>query len=294
MLSLISEQLSTSTQAFLTNLQNLINQKPDFLSKVEEAQRLWKNKEGSKAAKVAFGEIRETLKRMCVGTEICNYCENNEATDIEHILPKSFFPEDAFVWENYLLACKTCNTGYKLDKIAVFLPEASSTRHDIARKTIPPNRDVLMLNPRIESPLDFIDLNLKTGIFQEIHPDGTRECQRANYTFEAVLQLNTREALRQAREAVFKDRFQQLSIAVAISEAASFDELNALLNATEPYIDLDQAMGLEELKVHLLKNIQSSMLKRPHPTVWEEMKRQHEYFPRLKNLFDRYPESLAW
>jgi hypothetical protein len=41
------------------------------------------------------------------------YCEDSLGTDIEHFWPKMAYPERAFAWDNYLLACSHCNSNLK-------------------------------------------------------------------------------------------------------------------------------------------------------------------------------------
>ena len=118
MIQLATKELSIETEGILRELQATINSKKSFAEKVAEAKALWASK-GNIPYKKAFEEIIATLKSMCVSVNICNYCEQNEASDTEHIDPKAFFPERTFIWVNYLRACKQCNTGYKLDKCFV-------------------------------------------------------------------------------------------------------------------------------------------------------------------------------
>ena len=129
MLHLPSKKLSATTQNYLDKLQKKVDTEPTFKKKADKAKSLWENKRSSKAGKEAFDEIKEVLQTMCVGIKTCNYCENDRAFDIEHIYPKSLYPSLAFVWKNYLLACKGCNSEYKSDKFAIFKPTGSATKH---------------------------------------------------------------------------------------------------------------------------------------------------------------------
>lgn len=45
--------------------------------------------------------------------EYCSYCERwiASAIEVEHIQPKKPNPSQKFRWNNFLLACKNCNTG---------------------------------------------------------------------------------------------------------------------------------------------------------------------------------------
>jgi uncharacterized protein (TIGR02646 family) len=291
MLSLTSNPLSARAIGQLTTFQSKVNSKLTFLLKVDASKTFWKSKK--KAWTIAKTDINNTLMSMCVGVGICNYCENNEATDIEHIFPKSFFPEKAFVWENYLLACKTCNTHYKLDKVAVFSPNGSATRYDVARGSVPVTGDVILINPRTENPLDFIELNLRTGIFLEKHASPSREYQKANYTLE-VLSLNLREALREARESRARDIYRKLQYAVSIAEATTFVELDNIINLNEPFITLDHTQLFANVQAALISNIRRAITNAPHPTVWVEIKQQQASIPNFADLFNRLPIALIW
>lgn len=93
-----------------------------------------------------FDEIREKLSTTCTGRVRCMYCEDSEATDIEHFYPKSVYPLRAFEWANYLLACSNCNSNYKRTQFPLsvgMLPE--------------------LINPLDEDPFDHFDLSPSTG-----------------------------------------------------------------------------------------------------------------------------------
>jgi uncharacterized protein (TIGR02646 family) len=110
----------------------------------EEAQRLWKQ-QGNKA----FEEIRETLKTMASGLERCMYCEDSAGTDIEHFWPKSSYPERAFTWANYLLACSCCNSNYKREQFPV--DEAGVPR---------------LIDPTAEDPREYLIFSGRTGKYK--------------------------------------------------------------------------------------------------------------------------------
>jgi uncharacterized protein (TIGR02646 family) len=105
MRSVTRRSLSTSTMAVLSDLTQEVAAAAD---PKRQAGVLWKNKPA-----LAFSEVRTTLKRMAGGRERCMYCEDNEGTDIEHFWPKSVYPDKAFSWANYLLACSHCNSNCK-------------------------------------------------------------------------------------------------------------------------------------------------------------------------------------
>lgn len=73
-----------------------------------QAEKSWKTK-----PRVAFLEIRRVLEGMASGRSRCMYCEDSFGTDIDHFRPKADYPELAFVWGNYLLACSFCNSNLK-------------------------------------------------------------------------------------------------------------------------------------------------------------------------------------
>ena len=83
--------LAQDLTTHLTEQQTKVNAEISFADKVAKAKALWQAKNAAK-----FNEIYNILTQMSVGVRICNYCEANEADDIEHIYPKSFFPERAF------------------------------------------------------------------------------------------------------------------------------------------------------------------------------------------------------
>jgi uncharacterized protein (TIGR02646 family) len=134
-------QLSALTQAFLgTRTQQVLA----AAEPREEAQRLWKLQDNK-----AFEEIRSTLKAMSTGLERCMYCEDSAATDIDHFWPKSKYPEWAFTWTNYLLACSGCNSNYKREQFP--LDEAGVS---------------LLVDPTAEDPREHLVLSVTTGKYR--------------------------------------------------------------------------------------------------------------------------------
>jgi hypothetical protein len=115
MIRLTSKDIQAATQAHLDGVQQAILGEATFADQAKKASSSWDGKTSKQAGKDAFDDVKATLISMCVGVGICVYCENNEATDIEHIFPKKMYPEKAFTWVNYVLACKICNTTYKSD-----------------------------------------------------------------------------------------------------------------------------------------------------------------------------------
>lgn len=290
MIQLTSKTITDTTRQHLQGKQQDIDAKPDFQARSARGKTLWKRKRGSQAGQAAFDEIKTTLINMCVGVELCNYCENNEATDVEHVYPKDHFPESAFDWDNYLLACRTCNTDYKSNRFAIFDPENSATRVDVNGE--PPNRDAAFINPRREDPLQFFWLNIRRGIFS-VHPnlaENSRHYHKAEYT-EQLMGLNARDALVQARKQAAVTYLDLLERYIRIKSAVNFDELEAVTNPLD-VVDRQQSFTSEKNK--LLVAIKQDILTRSHPTVWEELKRQRGTLPRTNQLFNQAPEALNW
>src|SRR5690606_27961160 len=68
----------------------------------------------------------------------CVYCEARMLAvsfgDIEHIRPKSLFPNQVVAWENLTLACSRCN-GHKSSKF---------------------DEDLQFINPYVDDPAEFL------------------------------------------------------------------------------------------------------------------------------------------
>lgn len=235
-----------------------------------------KNKKGN----VVFDKVKKALTEMCSGARRCVYCEDSVADEVEHIFPKDLYPEKVFDWNNYVYACGPCN-GPKNNKFAVFRGDTDVFQTvNPPRKTAatqPPAGEAALINPRTENPLDFCMLDLSgTFKFVIIKPKGTKDYQRAEYTFEEVLKLNhvEREFLRQARQEAYGDYKARLHQYVHHRDAGS------------PQAQLDSM--IDQLR------------KKGHPTVWKEMQRYHRrgILNRVNNslneLFNQAPEALSW
>lgn len=107
----------------------------------EKAAKLWCSRKNK-----SFSEIKEKLASACSGRVRCMYCEDSEATDIEHFYPKSSYPLKAFDWVNYLLACSNCNSNYKRTQFPLSATGAPE-----------------LLNPFDDEPFDHFELSPSTG-----------------------------------------------------------------------------------------------------------------------------------
>ncbi|MBT1686433.1 HNH endonuclease [Dawidia soli] len=296
MIQLTSKNISLSSLAHLSAVTQTIMQGASFEDQVQKAKSKWNNK-GSGLGQGAFADIKKTLLEMCVGVEICAYCEQNEATDIEHIFPKRLYPEKAFSWENYIFACSKCNTHHKSDKFKIFDPKNSVIETDITPKrgtfTKPPTEDSLFINQRIEDPMDFFELDLvnQQFIFTEKHPPGTRNYLKAKFTKE-VLGLNTRATLIESRKKAVMFYISRLEKFVKASATTTHEELSNSIN--DDWKSVDHAKDFVQEKTRILSSIKKDILEYSHPTVWKELIRQRANLPKTNNLLLQAPEALTW
>lgn len=246
-----------------------------YSEQVERAKAIWKPRNK------AFTEIEDKLITMCPGTRRCCYCEDAMGTDVEHFRPKSLFPELAFEWKNYLLACSACNSVAKRDKFSIF--DASDSKLDITRKlgdpVVPPmSGDDVLINPRFEDPLDYLRIDLiRTFHFQPKRDLSARDHIRAEYTID-LLQLNTRVELVDWRRQACK----------------------AFVGWVDTYSRKKLRGGAE------LANHEADLKSYSHIAVWEEMKRtysnrdsrwsrlksRYSIIQELDEIFTSVPETL--
>ena len=109
-----------------------------------EAKRLWQQKSNK-----AFQEVRAALGRMASGLERCMYCEDSQGTAIDHFWPQALYPQRAFDWDNYLLACSHCNSNQKRDQFPLDpagLPQ--------------------LIEPCLEDPLTHLSFSTSTGRYE--------------------------------------------------------------------------------------------------------------------------------
>jgi hypothetical protein len=298
MLKLTERDLSEDTKAHLATLQAEVNAESSFATKVKRAKALWNSKTNSPAGRIAFQEIKLKLISMCVGVEGCNYCERNEASDVEHILPKGRFPHLAFVWSNYLLACKNCNTGFKGDKMYIFRSLDSNATYQPSRKTEPPANEVAFFHQRFENPIQYMQLSIvdaefrKDFLYYPIKPfdSKTREYKKVLHTME-ILGLNVRPSLIDHRRLEFVNYKNRLQNYVDVKNAQNASTINKLI-IIDP--EIDETLDFDLEKNRILKAIQKDILTADHPTVWQEMIRQRHLLPaKIQALFAQVPELIA-
>lgn len=289
MLPLANKELPQDIQEVIQNLQIEINKEATFSAKAEKAKQLWKSKGGVSGEK-AFETILKLLTEICVGTEVCNYCEGNEANDIEHIYPKSFFPEYTFHWENYLLACKQCNSGFKLDKC--FVMDTMGNIHATMRGTEPPHKLVAFINPRQENPNDFLYLNTQVWTFEPLFYISLTDKNKAEKTLE-ILALNERDYLKVARKDAAIEYFNFMDRLCKILRATSHEEIKNALSPYENQIEIGQ--DIANFKNEKRISVKNVIQKHRHPSVWYAIKTiERKINPKWQNIFAFIPEALTW
>ena len=261
MLRIPGGELPEQTRNYLDAQQEKIDGLPDYPAQVEKGTALWESKSQSQ-----FDEVRTALEKLCPGARRCHYCEDSAADEIEHIWPKKFYPDRVFRWGNYLYACGPCNGSSKGDRFAVF--DRHGERVDLIRgrndPVVPPAAgDTVFIDARQDDPMDYLDLDLDTGIFIPRSPEGSRDYQRAQYTIE-VLKLNARDYLKHARRSAYRSYLDSLRQYVSDKQGGA--------------TDAELAAKRQEIAG------------RHHPTVWQEMIRVRDRVPELARLFAEAPE----
>lgn len=274
MIKLPAVTLSEGTLLTLSGFQQDVNSQLSYAQQVTRGKLLFEQKSSSQA----FRPVREALGRLCAGARRCCYCEDSQATDIEHIWPKDFYPELVFNWDNYLYGCARCNRP-KANRCEIY---SDDTRLNVPsfvkqHKTHPPTGDALLINPRLEDPFEFMMLDLRdTFFFLPTAMPGTQQWERADHTIK-LLKLNEEDVLPAAREEAYENYVARL----------------------EKYLD----QRSKDKPLEALDRLARSVTKMGHPTVWHEMKRHarlnfREPTPKniqhIKELFLTAPEALDW
>lgn len=269
MIRLFGGDLSDETRLTLADFQAEVNSGSNYSARVELAKSKWDAKENTNVGKTAFRDVKEKLAEMCPGILRCCYCENSEPDEIEHIKPKNLYPEDVFLWENLLYSCGGCN-GRKKDKFAVFSIPTGKFQDITRSRNAPVESPVVgspvFLNLRGDDPHEFLAFEIKTGRLVAARGLGRRKKKRADYTIE-VLGLNAR-SLPERRKGAF----------------------GQFLSLLRTYIHHRDA-GESEIR---LGNRVEGIRQMDHQFVWQQMKRQRNFIPELRELFERAPEALDW
>jgi uncharacterized protein (TIGR02646 family) len=275
MLSIPTLPLSAATAETLAGWQAEVDAFPDHARRIGAGKTLWKSHQRETGSVTGpDGEVRRTLQSMCFGIERCMYCEDSVAHQVEHIWPKHHYPDRVFSWPNMLYACHACN-GPKTSQFALRLADGSELELGSKRDDPPPAGRALLIDPRIEDPCAFFELDL-IDTFWFTLPDSVTgdDRRRAEYTLE-ILRLNTRAALVKARRQAYGNYRARLREYIEVKRELDAAAAPALLR---PRLD---ALRKDLLRLH-------------HPTVWREMVRQADTLPELRPLFDAAPEARRW
>jgi uncharacterized protein (TIGR02646 family) len=256
-------QLSTKLQG----LQDRISQLDNYAAQVAFAKSSWATKPAA-----LFGELKERLAALCSGNRRCVYCEDSLADEIEHMRPKDLYPEQAYVWRNYVLACGPCN-GPKNNRFAIL--DGTDALIDVTRRRgavlAPPQQGRhALIDPRIEDPISLLWLDFRTWRYvPDSDDDNSIAWRRAEYTID-VLRLNKRDDLVRGRRAAFSGFEARLRMWIEHREQWDVARRQAFVT---------------DFRVERFRG------------VWERMKRHHAQTPLLQEvsvLFDAAPEAAAW
>lgn len=252
----------------LAQWQQEIDSQPTYPAQVETAAKKWTAH--NRPDDATFQEIKQLLSEMGCGGQGCGYCEDSIGYQIEHIWPKALYPEQTFSWLNYLYACGRCNLA-KLAHFAVFTSASEGVtkvgRAPGAKVVPPPAGDPVLIDPRGEDPMRFLQLDLQgTFLLMPITTLSPREKARAEYT-RTLLPLNLDPLPRRRRDAYGNYCARLKEYAATAQQGASADELERL---------------------------RDELLQLGHPTVFREMQRQHGARGKHQALFAQVPAAVSW
>lgn len=263
MIKVPATTLSPTLEAALAGYQADIDAQDGYPAQVSKATELF-SASNTKQNQV-FQEIKTALDQMCTGARRCMYCEDSAADEVEHFKPKQFYPDQTFVWNNYLYACGQCNVS-KSAKFALRL-SSGAVHHLIRQKkavpVAPPIGTDLLINPRFEDPLLFLQMDIVDTFY--ILPRAhllPADQERAEYTIQ-VLALN-RDLLLRARKESYGNYFARITeIAAHKAQGVAIEKL------------VEAAMVLGMLQ---------------HNSVWIEMRRRRSNIASLAAVFSTLPE----
>lgn len=269
----------------LQQIQDQVNNIISFDAQTEEAHNKWKNKD-----RALFTIIKNRLKQMCVSVEVCNYCEKNEASDIEHIYPISRYPEKAFIWDNYLLACAMCNRVLKLD---TWYEIRNNQLFKLPRGSKPDNNhQPAFINPRIENPNEYMILELDAFTFTHICQVNSDEYLKYSGVIE-VLQLNDRTPLVASRKAKAQEIYAAMYRLYNVIKSTDKSVIKMAISPHENCIDVD-SLNLQEIKTIITLNTKKLITESEHPSVWYAIKKLHSVYDNWKTIFQVIPDALNW
>lgn len=254
---------STDEQALRT-IQQVVDSGTDYATQVGLAVRKWRTKPVA-----LFQRVRQALEVTCLGALRCSYCEDSMADEIEHVRPKSWFPEQTFDTTNYLFACGPCNGPKNNSYAAVSHSGQLLVAHRVKNSTPmpPPTGQEALLHPWHDEPSDFFFLDLtNTFEFKPRQSLTPQQLARALYTLE-VLHINKDPLLKARKEAFYDFAGRLKSYYLACQN-----------NDPLPHLQL----------------MREELLRKQHITVWREMQRQSTALSLLTPLFQLVPGAESW
>jgi len=260
MIRLEPRDLPPESMTALVGWQAEIDAIADYDQKVRAALESFRQK--SRTA--PLGVVRQTLASMCSGLVRCSYCEDSLGHQVEHIWPKSWYPELTFVWHNFLFSCGVCN-GRKNASFAIIHEGALQklVRRRGAPRMPPPGGPAALIDPRREDPLDYLTIDLADTCWILPRPGLDDLAQlRANYTID-LLELNRRDVLVSARRQACRD----------------------YLLRTREYASLAR-----DTPTATRERLRAEIGRLHHRMVWEEMKHNADTIEDLRRHFDAAPE----
>lgn len=258
--------LDRKDQRWLTRWETELQSVASYPARVALAQEKWPSRRKTKTLK----QVCLKLEEMCSGNRRCCYCEDSVADEVEHIQPKSLYPELTFTWHNYLYACGSCNTK-KSNQYAIFIA-GTFTLLKPSNTAPSPGNDVF-INPRQDDPMDFLDLDLgqkiDDGTFQYLPKynllQNSLDYQRSEYTIR-ILGLN-RDFLMAGRKSAALDFRARLYEYEQEKPRRSPQELN---------------------------QFKRDFQRHSYPSVWDHIKAQHQSIPVINHFFQKFPEIHHW
>lgn len=247
----------------LARKQSRVDAHPTYEARVAAAKRAWAS--GNRSTQV-FTRIKRTLTQLSPGLKRCVYCEDSEGREIEHVHPKDWCPERVFRFDNYVFACGGCN-GPKGNRYGVVHGLQVEEQHRGDQVVPPRDGPPALLDPRVDDPLAFLELDLSTFRFLVRDDIGAGDAARARFTLE-VLHLNDRDHLIDARRSFYR--------AYVAGLRALADDHEARTPQAAWIADRDALVVL------------------PHLTVLVEMWRQRRFYADLEALFARVPDVDRW
>ena len=190
-----AEDLSARAEGVLRTCRQAVNAEEGRRARARVARAKFR----AKTAGVSWREIRKKLeKAKPVGTT-CHYCELDRYRDIDHVYPLAIYPEESFSYLNFVYSCVICNQNRKRERCAAIVDGEVIDLDLFARHNIElPEGVKAFVNPRIEDPANFFDLDLETGIILVAYGADDVSSMRAEYTI-AVLHLNDPNLARDRR-----------------------------------------------------------------------------------------------